>query len=233
MANALRGMNPHLEGDLWTSFHALFVPEMIRLLNPLLLPRYIALAQRYQIMDSPDEIAIAPESTYPDVGIASTGERAASRVVSGVLEAPVQLDTVVAKPYPQLSIDIRDTRNRRLITAIEIMSPANKRGQGRRKYLRKRQRLLQSSAHLMEIDLLRGGRRVPMVQPLPPAPYYVFLSRAQKRPKTDIWPIAAEEPLPTVPIPLQAGDDDVPLNLQEAFRSAYELGGFAALIDKP
>jgi hypothetical protein len=109
------------------------------------------------------------------------------------------------------------------------MSPANKRGQGRRKYLRKRQRLLQSSAHLMEIDLLRHGRRVPMVQPLPPGAYFVFLSRAERRPKTQIWPIQAGERLPKVTVPLQAGDQDVLLDLHEAYGAAYELGGFATL----
>lgn len=234
MAATHVGVDPILEGDLWTSFHALFVPEIIRLLNPLLLPRYIALAQKYQIMDSPDEIAIAPEmsnTTYPDVGITPTGVSAPSPKATGAIAATVELDTVVAQPYPHLCIDIRDARNRRLITAIEFMSPANKRGQGRRKYLRKRQRLLHNSAHLLEIDLLRSGRRVPMVQPLPPAAYYVFLSRADRRPKTQIWPIQAGERLPPVVVPLQHGDDDVPLDLQTAYASAYELGGFAALAE--
>jgi hypothetical protein len=226
------GVDPALEGDLWTSFHALFVPEIIRLLNPLLLPRYIALAQKYQVMDSPDEIAIGPDTTYPDVGIAPTGDSAPSPKAGGAITATIELDTVVAQPYPHLCIDIRDARNRRLITAIEFMSPANKRGQGRRKYLRKRQRLLHSSAHLLEIDLLRSGRRVPMVQPLPAAAYYVFLSRADRRPKTQIWAIQAGERLPPVVVPLQQGDDDVPLDLQVAYSNAYELGGFAALAEK-
>jgi len=229
MAATIVGVDPNLEGDLWTSFHALFVPEIIRLLNPQLLPRYIALAQKYQIMDSPDEIAIAPDTTYPDVGITPTGASAPAPSSTGSISATIELDTVVAQPYPHLSIDIRDAKNRRLVTAIEFMSPANKRGQGRRKYLRKRERLLHSSAHLMEIDLLRAGRRVPMVQALPRAAYYVFLSRADRRPKTQIWSIQAGERLPVVAVPLQQGDDDVPLDLQVAYANAYDLGGFAAL----
>src|SRR5262245_66409397 len=79
MATIGASVDPALEGDLWTSFHALFVPEIIRLLNPLLLPRYIALAQKYQVMDSPDEIAIGPDTTYPAVGIAPTGVSAIGR----------------------------------------------------------------------------------------------------------------------------------------------------------
>lgn len=231
MACPYPGMDPHLEGELWTSFHALFVPEIIRLLNPLLLPRYVALAQKYQVMGAPDEIAVTPDTSYPDVGIAKLSDQATARAAVGVSAAPIELETVMPQLYPHLAIDIRDARSRRLVTAIEFLSPVNKRGSGRRKYLKKRQRLLQSTAHLMEIDLLRSGQRVPMRQPLPAAAYFVFLSRADRRPRTSIWPIQLHEPLPIVPVPLQPGDDDVPLPLQQAFTAAYELGGFAALID--
>ena len=68
-------------------------------------------------------------------------------------------------------------KNRQLVTAIEVLSPTNKRGEGRGEYLARRRRLFLSTAHLMEIDLLRGGKRVPMQKALPPAPYFVFLSR--------------------------------------------------------
>jgi hypothetical protein len=120
-------------------------------------------------------------------------------------------------------VDIRDVAQRRLVTAIEFLSPTNKRGLGRRQYLVKRRRLLLSSAHLMEIDLLRRGRRVPMRQPLPSAPYFVLLSRAERRPLTEVWPITLDQPLPTVPVPLRESDPDVPLDLQLALTNVYDL----------
>lgn len=64
---------------------------------------------------------------------------------------------------PHVSIEIRDVARRQLVTAIEILSPTNKRGEGRLEYLAKRRRLLLSTAHLMEIDLLRQGQRVPIL----------------------------------------------------------------------
>lgn len=88
-----------------------------------------------------------------------------------------------------------------------------------------------SSAHLIEIDLLRGGERVPMQQPLPPAHYFVVLSRAEKRPLVDVWPLTLRDRLPIVPIPLLAGDDDLPLALQAAFDATYDLLGCDLLID--
>lgn len=64
-----------------------------------------------------------------------------------------------------------------------------------------------------------------MRQPLPDMPYFVFVSRAEKRPITNIWPIALSDPLPVVPIPLLPGDDDVALDLQAIFTSVYDLLG--------
>lgn len=53
---------------------------------------------------------------------------------------------------------IRDRKSRKLVTVIEVLSPANKRpGPDRDQYVVKRQQLLGSLAQLLEIDLLQGG----------------------------------------------------------------------------
>src|SRR5947209_6384904 len=123
---------------------------------------------------------------------------------------------------PHYWVEIRDANKRTLVCAIEILSPFNKRGRGRLDYLRKRQALLTSPAHLMEIDLLRQGQRVPMRRKLPAADYFVFLSRAGRRPLTEIWPITLAERLPIVPVPLLGSDPDAALNLQNALDELYD-----------
>jgi hypothetical protein len=75
------------------------------------------------------------------------------------------------------------------------------------------------------------GQRVPMVNRLPSTPYFVFLSRAQHRPLTEIWPISMREPLPPVPVPLRGGDADVPLDLQSAFATVYDVFAYDLSID--
>ncbi len=103
---------------------------------------------------------------------------------------------------------------------IEILSPANKYGDGAREYLDRRTDLLRTETHLLELDLLRQGARIPRVGEPPPAPYYVYLSRWQRRPFTQIWPVALRERLPVVPVPLLPPDPDVPLDLQAAVAAA-------------
>ena len=46
-----------------------------------------------------------------------------------------------------------------------------------------------------------------------------------------IWPIALEQPLPTIPIPLLSGDAPVDLDLQQALRVVYDIIGYDELID--
>ncbi|HET6879213.1 MAG TPA: DUF4058 family protein, partial [Pirellulales bacterium] len=151
--------------------------------------------------------------------------------VAALADAPIKLTTVMPSLVPHSWVEIRDEAGRTLVTLIEILSPTNKRGDGRKEYLRKRNKILRSSAHLMEIDLLRKGKRVPMAEPLPAGDYFVFLTRANKRPETEVWPIALSVALPTVFVPLREPDPDVPLDLQRAFRSIYEQSPYGIAID--
>jgi hypothetical protein len=139
----------------------------------------------------------------------------------------------IEMPLRLLSIEIHLVETLELVTAIEILSPVNKRPghEAHKNYLRKRRELLRSEAHLMEIDLLRGGERPPLERPAPEAPYYVVLSRADRRPHVAVWPIQLDEELPLLPAPLLEPDPDAPLNLATAVANVYERGGYASIID--
>lgn len=225
-------MDPYLEGSIWTSVHASLVIEIARQLAPKLRPRYLALPAERFVAESSGEIAISAASMYPDVAVTREAKAAYSvEPPATIAPARLQLSTYLPEREPQFTVEIRVIGSRELVTAIEVLSPSNKRGSGREEYLDKRNRILRSSAHLLEIDLLRSGQRVPMREALPPAPYFVFLSRADKRPVTDVWPIMLDEPLPTVPVPLLPGDDDVALDLQLAFTTVYDTFGYGFAVD--
>jgi hypothetical protein len=231
MPSPFPGMDPYLEGALWTTLHHSLGTEMIRQLAPRLRPRYVALPVERFVMDIVSGVSVTTTSIYPDVGVTEAPLHSPTQAGGITVAAPLRLATLMPEAVPHVTIEIRDTRQRELVTAIEILSPTNKRGEGRREYVTKRQRLLLSVAHLMEIDLLRLGERVPMQQPLPSAPYFVLLSRAENRPWMEVWPIALVNPLPTVPVPLLAGDADVLLDLQAAFTAAYDLLGYDLIVD--
>ena len=68
----------------------------------------------------------------------------------------------LTEPIRHLFVEIRDpSRGHKLITLIEILSPSNKRaGPDREAYESKQREVLESDASLIELDLLRGGRRI-------------------------------------------------------------------------
>ena len=191
----------------------------------------MALTIRRYVLDVPEETDIAIEGIYPDVSVMRSDSPGAAAPAAGASPPALKLMTLMPESVPQISIEIREAHGRHLVTAIEILSPTNKRGAGRDEYLAKRGKILLSHAHLLEIDLLRRGRRVPMKDMMPKAPYFVILSRAGQRPVSDVWPIALDQSLPTVPVPLLAGDPDVTLDLQQALTSAYDTSSLDLAID--
>lgn len=232
MPSPFPGMDPYLEGREWTSVHADLAAELGRQLAPQLSPKYIIRTIRRFIMDTPDDLSISTRDTYPDISVFKSHDlqKESSQPVA-IMPPPLQLNTVISQEMPTYSLEIRATNTKSLVTAIEILSPANKRGKGQEQYEEKRENILRSHTHLLEIDLLRKGKRVPMERPLPDVSYFIFLSRVEQRPLTDIWPIRLDSPLPIIPVPLLPEDEDVPLNLQVAFENVYNIYRYDLSLD--
>lgn len=70
-----------------------------------------------------------------------------------------------------------------------------------------------------------------MQQPLPPAPYFIFVSRAERRPLIEVWPVQLKMRLPAIAVPLQAEDLDVILDLQLALNTIYDTLNYDLIID--
>jgi len=230
------GMDPYLEApEIWVDFHNNLASEIQATLNRVLPRRYIARLNPYVVYELVEiaDIRIA----RPDIGVYETQPPEQTTVPTATavatITAPVTSLVALEEPVRLFSVEIREVGTMRLVTAIEILSPANKRSghEAREEYLEKRRSLLRSSAHLIEIDLLRSGERMPLEKPVPKAAYYIVLSRVQKRPVVEVWPVQIWEKLPTVPVPLLHPDPDVLLDLNGVVASVYERGAYERIID--
>jgi Protein of unknown function (DUF4058) len=170
MPSPFPGMDPYLEGSLWTSVHSQLASVFVRQLNPQIRPRYIALPTRRFVRDHPEGEGLMIEENIPDVSVHWQQPAPSGIRTIGALVPPLRMATVMRTPVPHITVQIRDVERRHLVAAIDILSPTNKRRGGRRESLRRRDRFLGSDVHLLEIDLLRRGRRVPMEGELPPLP---------------------------------------------------------------
>lgn len=227
MPSPFPGMNPYLEqDDAWHDFHQQFIPLVGQMIVPQVRPSYIVKVEEHVFIHERS----AAEREFlgrPDVSITRGDVPLPSRPGSQVLEAPVHGRIPVAIDVERLSfVEIRDRRDRQLVTVLELLSPSNKRhGADREQYVAKRRQLLASSAHFVEIDLLRGGPRMP-IEDLPDCDYCIMVSRVEKRPEVGIWPVRLRERLPIIPIPLRTPDADARLDLQEALHRLYDAAGY-------
>jgi hypothetical protein len=229
-------MDPYVEDpEIWSDFHSDLAGEIRARLNPLMQPRYVARLTPRVVYEVVEVSTTKLRGVRPDVAVwqAQPPGGHVAEAVKTITPAPVQSSVSLEVPLRLMSVEVRTTDTLELVTAIEILSPVNKRAghDAHRDYLRKRRDLLRSAAHLLEIDLLRGGERPPLEEPVPRAPYYVTLSRAERRPTVEVWPIQLSDELPVLPVPLLEPDPDVPLDLGAAVAAVYERGGYASLID--
>jgi hypothetical protein len=95
----------------------------------------------------------------------------------------------------------------------------------------KRDAILESRTHRVELDLLRGGARLPLAGPVPAGDHFAIVSREQRRPRVDVYAWTLRQPLPTIPIPLKPQDGEVLLNLQQALTAVYDRVRYDHSID--
>ncbi len=125
------------------------------------------------------------------------------------------------------------TPEQRLVTSIEVLSPSNKHPgtEGWELYQRKRQSLLLGDVNLVEIDLLRSGQRMPMLDSWPESPYTMLVARAKRAQLCRVWEAHFQRPLPSLPVPLAKPDPDVRLDLQPMIDSIYQRSRYERSID--
>jgi hypothetical protein len=228
------GMDPYLEDStLWQGVHHLLMVAMVDQLMPLITPKYFA----------DFETEIVTDRIWDDYG---DNQRANSELITEWFElsnpvssttAPVtppslRLTAPISTPTRLTTLQIRQREKNQLVTAIELLSPINKRlSDHRQNYLEKRIDYLDKGVHLVEIDLMRRWPRMPFEEIVPPCDYFVAVCYGYERRACDAWLIYLRQPLPVLPIPLLKPDPAVPLDLGLALRTVYERGRYDLRID--
>jgi hypothetical protein len=166
---------------------------------------------------------------------------AGAAVATATTIRPVLLPIPIPRRERETLLTLRDRASNEVVTVIEVLSPSNKRrgSDGQREYREKRDAVLMSPENLVELDLLRGGERLPTLKELPTGDYYAFVHRERQRPMAEVYAWSLREVLPPLPVPLAGDEEDAKLELQAVFATVYERGGYdyalnyAARVDPP
>jgi hypothetical protein len=242
MKSPFPGMDPYIEAcGLWGDFHLELIAEMKRALAQAAPERYLVRAGERSYVVLVEEEGKKSHPFVPDVSVTTERRTRPSRRKGGTALAepdfkaePVLMRAFIEEEHREAFVEIFEaTPEQRLVTCIEVLSPSNKRlhTPGWDLYLRKRQSLLLGEANLVEIDLLRGGQRMPMLDAWPASPYTVLVARAKKYDLCRAWPVYARFPLPSIPVPLAKPDPDILLDLKPMIDSIYERSRYARSID--
>jgi hypothetical protein len=150
-----------------------------------------------------------------------------------VSEMPL-FTSIIRDEYTEEYVEIRTRTDNKLVTLLEVVSPANKTTPaGRQAYLDKRKEAILQKAAIVEIDLVTQGKPTLTYSRdgLPEFDHAVSVTRAAAPDRYEIYTATIQKRLPKFKLPLAADDRDALLDLQAAFARAYDLGGFGSQID--
>jgi hypothetical protein len=228
-------MDPYLEErSLWPDVHSSLITYTREALQPQIRPKYIArIGERIQLAEMPHRY-------IPDVLLFHPlREPSPTFDIGGtlVVDEPQTITFFDDERHvPYIEIIYRDTGD--VVTLIEVLSPANKVGDGRDQYLQKQKELLDTQANLVEIDLLGYGKDTVLARNAlitEPADwrYLINISRAERRWENalEIYAVPLRDRLPRCRIPLRPPDPDAVLDLPAVFTRCYDVGGYDLLID--
>jgi hypothetical protein len=227
-------MDPYLEQPAYRSdFHSRFINDWCEAIADALPPQYeAAIGEGIYLVEHDPEMR---KLGFPDVAVTDRDRPAPQSSSSSGTAAttnlePVTIPLTILEGPREIYIEILYQPDRSLVAALEHLSPANKEQPGRTEYLAKRRALLFQNVHVVELDLLFGGKRLPLEEPLPAGDYYYLVARADRRPDCQVYHWTLRDPLPRLPVPLRAPDDDVLIDLASVLATAYERGRFSRRI---
>ncbi|EAZ91743.1 DUF4058 family protein [Crocosphaera chwakensis] len=237
MPSPFPGMNPYLELPLfWSQVHTHLIVAIADYMNPILRPKYrISMEQRVytdtnnddnlELVGIPDNIVFSPSS--------NSSETSSNIAVAPPKVQPLPITIPQPETVKEWYLQVKNVETQEVVTVIEILSPKNKKvGEGRNKYLKKREQVLMSLTHLIEIDLLRKGEVMPMnVDDRIKSDYRIVISRSYNRPKAELYAFNLAQEIPSIPLVLKPEDEAPLIPLQELLHSIYEKGSYDLAIN--
>ena len=232
MRSPFPGMDPYLEHPaLWPGVHNRLLTAIADELSPRVAPRYfVDIEQRAYPFDANDLSLIGVADVVVGARDRPVGRPAGPEPAAEV--AVLDVEVPMLDEARQTYLELRDVRHGTLVTVFEILSPANKsHPKGREQYEVKREQIFESATHLVEIDLHRAGKPMPLARPTPPSDYRILISRGDRRPRARLYAFSVRHAIPSIPVPLLPGDDEPELDLNSVLHALYDRARYDLRLD--
>ncbi len=238
MPSRFPGVDPYLEAR-WHSVHTKLIVAIAEELNQQLPPDLRAEVEQGLRVESSEPTYVRP--IYPDVQISGpvrSGEPSSTATLEPSAATSVTVEYSFDAP-PQRFVEIRETgSSHRLVTAIELLSLANKNASdGRGQYAQKLHEYLAAGLNVVEYDLLRSGR-LPIdlssdVRKRYHAQYAVTVYRAVRAGQAQVYPFNVRQPIPVIRLPLRPSDAEIALDVQPLYSHVFDAGRYNIDYNQP
>lgn len=227
-------MDPYLEHpEVWPGVHLLLIAALSESLAPQLRPKY-SVSVEVRMYETTGEQSLLVG--IPDVAVQKRDRQSehpsANVAVAEAKTGPISVRVPMPVSIRQGFLEVREVATKAVVTAIELLSPVNKRaGTGRQTYENKRQRVLNSSTHLVELDLLRAYEPMLMYGEHLTSDYRILVSRSDLRPQAELYAWSLRDSIPSFQLPLRQGDLEPTVDLQQLLTGIYDRSGYDLKLD--
>jgi hypothetical protein len=237
MPSPFPGMDPYLEKpSSWSNVHHELISGIRAALTQQLRPHYsVHVEERIYLSrpNAPDRRVWVPDLHLTRESKRRPGVSESRRSTLLEVAEPIVAITLLDEEIHENYLQVIDVSDRSIVCVIEVLSPGNKMAgaDGLESFQAKRNQVMRSPAHWVEIDLLRAGISLALEEKIPDHEYLIHVSPVERRRKGLLWPIRLFQRLPEIRIPLRPKDGDTPLDLQAVLDTAYDRAGFDLDID--
>jgi hypothetical protein len=223
-------MDPYLEHPaLWPDVHNSLIASVRDVLSPQIAPKYYVRLERRTYLLSSDDLLFVGRPDVSVIGAVATESGGTLLYpAAGVIEVTLAIPDEVSDSY----LEVHDVLTGKVVTVMELLSPANKLyRQGREEYELKRNQILRSRTNLIEVDLLRAGKPMPLNGKRVESQYRILVSRAATRPRAYLYPFDLRQAIPAFNLPLLPGDNEPALDLGQILHALYDRARYDLSLD--
>lgn len=236
MQTPFPGMDPYLEHpSIWPDVLDRLIAALADSITPLIAPQYyVAIERRGHQPKSADRYSddrsdgIDPRITHRMINSAPNYVPAVDPFYSEVGEGRSATVDAADRSY----LAIHDVASKSTVTIVEALSLAEKtEPDTRRRYERVRQRIVESTVNLVEIDLLREGAPLVRTAPERSSDYRILISRTWTRPRAQLYTFSLRQPIPQFPLPLAEDESEPVIDFNGIVHSLYGRARYDLRID--
>lgn len=216
--------------DIWHDVHTKLIIYLSEAVTEKLPDDLVARAEESITLIGSEEDLL---NTRPNVNVSASGSWKDGVPPAWSPEGDESLSARVATPVSldeetHRWIEIREAGGR-LVTVIEILSPANKTLAGRGRFDEKLIEFWKRGVSTVEIDLIRGGTGAAMARGganWPAEEHQIIVTRRGRISHHEVYPCPLREALPVFRIPLRRHEPDLLFDLQPCINRCYEKGRY-------